>query len=96
MEGIELVTEGTITLSRCLRVLEEDANIESLPDDAVKKLVKILIDSDIINCVVGTKINDAHQDPALPKDLEIRRNLMKQFCLILERKYYKATTLVLV
>lgn len=96
MEGIDLVTEGTITLSRCLRILDEDANLDSLPDDAVRRLAKILIDSDIIECVVGTKINDAHQDPALPKDLEIRRNLMKQFCQVLEKKYLKTTSLVLV
>ncbi|MDY0152029.1 MAG: SpoIIE family protein phosphatase [Candidatus Cloacimonas sp.] len=96
MEGFELVTEGTITLSRCLRILGEDVSLDSLPDDAVRRLAKILIDSDIIECVVGTKINDAHQDPALPKDLEIRRNLMKQFCKVLEKKYLKSTSLVLV
>jgi len=56
----------------------------------------ILLDSDIIEVVVGTKINDAHQDPALPKDLEIRRNLMKQFCNVLEKKYLKSTRIVFV
>ncbi|MCB5295775.1 MAG: serine/threonine-protein phosphatase, partial [Candidatus Cloacimonetes bacterium] len=91
MEGFDLVCEGTITLSRCLRALQEGDNPEQMPDNAVKRLMTILQDSDIIECVVGTKINDAHQDPALPKDLEIRRNLMRQFCKVLEKRYMKST-----
>ena len=75
MPGFDLVTEGTITLSRALSSLEEDAVIDEMPDNAVKRLMRILIDSDIIEFVVGTKINDAHQDPALPKDLEYATNL---------------------
>jgi hypothetical protein len=39
--------------------------------------------------LVGTKINEAHQDPTHPMDLEIRRNLIKKIALILERKYLK-------
>ncbi|GAB1367104.1 SpoIIE family protein phosphatase [Candidatus Cloacimonadaceae bacterium] len=96
MDGFDLVTEGTITLSRCLSALEEDANLDAMPESAVRKLMKTLLDSDIIEFVVGTKINDAHQDPALPKDLEIRRNLMKQYCKVLEKKYLKSTRIVFV
>ncbi|MDZ4182164.1 MAG: SpoIIE family protein phosphatase, partial [Candidatus Cloacimonadaceae bacterium] len=57
MKGFDLVTEGTITLSRCLTALEEDANLDTMPDTAVRKLMKTLLDSDIIEFVVGTKIN---------------------------------------
>ena len=96
MNGFDLVSEGTITLSRALRALEEDATLDEMPDNAVKRLMRILIDSDIIEIVVGTKINDAHQDPALPKDLEIRRNLMKQMSKVLEHKYLKSTKILFV
>lgn len=96
MEGFDLVTEGTITLSRALRALEDDTPLENMPDNAVKRLVRILLDSDIIEFVVGTKINEAHQDPALPKDLEIRRNLMKQFARVLEKNYLKQTKILFV
>ncbi len=96
MEGFDLVTEGTITLSRALRALEEDIPIDDMPNNAVKRLLSILLDSDIIEFVVGTKINEAHQDPALPKDLEIRRNLMKQFCSALEKKHLKTTRILFV
>lgn len=93
MHGYELVTEGTITLSKTLKILEKDPPLESLCENAVKKLINILLDSDIIRFVVGTKINDAHQDPALPKELEIRRNLVKQLANCLENKYLKQTSI---
>ncbi|MCK9557845.1 MAG: SpoIIE family protein phosphatase [Candidatus Cloacimonadaceae bacterium] len=96
MKGFDLVSEGTITLSRCLSALQDGLSPDKMPNNAVKRLITILLDSDIIECVVGTKINDAHQDPALPKDLEIRRNLMKQFCKVLERKYMKSTRIVFI
>ncbi|MCB5253074.1 MAG: SpoIIE family protein phosphatase [Candidatus Cloacimonadaceae bacterium] len=96
MEGFDLVTEGTITLARALRALEEDTSIDDMPENAVKRLISILLDSDIIEFVVGTKINEAHQDPALPKDLEIRRNLMKQFSKVLENKHLKSTRMLFV
>jgi len=91
MQGIDLVTEGTITISRALQLLEQDANIDLIPNNAVRKLIELLINSDIIEFVVGTKINEAHQDPALPKDLEIRRNLIRRLARVLEERYYKQT-----
>ena len=48
MAGFDLVTEGTITLSRCLRTLEENPPLEMIPENAVKKLFIVLLNSDII------------------------------------------------
>ncbi|MBE6345546.1 MAG: stage II sporulation protein E, partial [Spirochaetaceae bacterium] len=39
--------------------------------------------------VVGTKINEAHQDPNMPVELEIRRNVVKKIASLLEEKYLK-------
>lgn len=39
--------------------------------------------------MVGTKINEAHQDPQHPEDLEIRRNIIKRIAQVLEKKYLK-------
>jgi len=50
-----------------------------------------LLDSDVIHFVVGTKINPAHQDPNLPVELEIRRNLIRSLCKTLEKDYLKET-----
>jgi hypothetical protein len=39
--------------------------------------------------LVGTKINDAHQDPNMPVELEIRRNIIKRISVLLQEKYLK-------
>ena len=89
MEGVDLVTEGILTLTRVARLLEQDeAPREKNP---AAQLYDILVDSDSIEFVVGARINDAHQDPNLPIDLEIRRNIIKRICTVLEDKYLKET-----
>lgn len=93
IEGVDLVTEGTITLSRALQLLEEDVHPETLEDNGISRLMNILISSDIIDFVVGTKINEAHQDPALPKDLEIRRSLIRRLAHVMETMYFKQTNI---
>ncbi|KHK02129.1 SpoIIE family protein phosphatase [Desulfovibrio sp. TomC] len=89
MEGVDLVTEGILTLTRVARLLEQDdAPREKNP---AVELYNILVDSDSIEFVVGARINEAHQDPNLPIDLEIRRNIIKRICKVLEEKYLKET-----
>ena len=53
----------------------------------------LLLNNDIIEFVVGTRINEAHQDPSLPVDLEIRRNIVKRLKTVLESKYRKRVLL---
>jgi len=100
MPGIDLVTEGTITLSNLCGILEgEPSDSPLLTQDrgrggrgnAATRLASMLLDSDIIDFLVGTKINEAHQDPNLPKELEIRRNVVKRICRLLEEKHLKET-----
>jgi hypothetical protein len=57
--------------------------------DAATQLVEILCDSDVIQFVIGTRVNGAHQDPALPIDLEIRRNIIKRIQAVLVDRYRK-------
>lgn len=52
-------------------------------------MAKLLLDSDRIDFVVGTKINIAHQDPSLPMELEIRRNIVKKIFRLLQSQYLK-------
>ena len=89
MEGVDLVTEGILTLTRVAQLLESDeAPREKNP---ATQLYEILLDSDSIEFVVGARINEAHQDPNLPIDLEIRRNIIKRICRVLEEKFLKET-----
>ncbi len=88
-EGADLVTEGLLTLTKVAQFLEKG---ETTPRrNAASMLLERLLESDSIIFLVGTKINEAHQDPTHPMDLEIRRNLIKRIAKILERKYLKDT-----
>ena len=87
MEGADLVTEGIITLSMVEKILENDegsgSSVFHNGINAATKLVDLFLDSDCIKFVVGTKINEAHQDPNMPVELEIRRNIIKRIQLII-------------
>jgi hypothetical protein len=89
MEGFDLVTEGAITLARTVRLLEEEDSPDLLRPNAATQLAGILLDSDIIHIVAGTKINEALQDPSLPEDLDIRRNLLRGLRKVLQEKFLK-------
>lgn len=91
LAGVDLVTEGTITLAKVTSCLEKDAMLERLPDNGATKILKMFRDSDIIQFVVGTRINEAHQDPNVPVELDLRRSLMKRLARLLEEKYLKET-----
>ena len=92
MEGIDLVTEGMLTLSKVAIILEKKENLQDLPDDPAKKFVEILLDSDQVHFIVGTKINEAHQDPNIPVEIGIRRTIIGRLCKALEDIYLKETS----
>ncbi|MDO4551839.1 MAG: SpoIIE family protein phosphatase [Planctomycetia bacterium] len=87
MKGVGLTTEGILTLTRVASDLES-GNWENAPE-AAKEIIEKLLASDCIEFIVGTKVNEAHQDPSLPIDLEIRRNIVKRLKEILVNRYRK-------
>jgi hypothetical protein len=89
MEGIDLVSEGILTLGAAARLLEENSFDKYRKETAALRMAEYLLDSDRIVFIVGTKINEAHQDPTMPEELEIRRNLVKRIAALLEEKYLK-------
>jgi len=95
MEGADLVTEGIITLGRVAEILEQGSRIaagsfaEKDRENGAGKIVELLLDSDRINFIVGTRINDSHQDPNMPVELEIRRNIVKRIESLLVEHYLK-------
>ena len=93
MEGFELVTEGAITLSTVARLLEEEDNPDLLVPNAATRLAGVLLESDIIHILAGTKINEALQDPTLPEDLDIRRNILRRLQKVLSEKHLKEVQL---
>jgi hypothetical protein len=92
MEGIDLVTEGTLTLGEVARLLEDGAVAEVGRVNGPRQLVQMLLNSDIVHFLVGTRINEAHQDPNIPVELELRRNIVRRIVQQLEHRYLKQTT----
>ncbi len=99
MEGADLVTEGIITLGKVSEILERGSRPGAafIQDgervNGATKIVELLLDSDRIMFMVGTKINEAHQDPNMPVELEIRRNVVKKIQALLQEQYLKEVTI---
>lgn len=87
MEGIDLVTEGIFTLTEAANLLEKKK--ETAPQNPATKLVNLFREHDDIEFLVGAKVNEAHQDPNLPIELEIRRNIIRRIAGILKKDYLK-------
>ncbi|MDO5519169.1 MAG: SpoIIE family protein phosphatase [bacterium] len=102
--GIDLVTEGVLTLTKTLHLLQKYANNEVDEDffiqldqkNGAAMVAKIIIEecSDLY-LYVGRAINVAHQNPELPFDLSIRMNLVHQIETVVKKmgkqitiKYY--------
>jgi len=58
----------------------------------VKKFIEIMMDSDKVHFIVGTKINEAHQDPNIPVEIGIRRTIVGRLRKALEVNYLKETS----
>jgi hypothetical protein len=89
MEGIDLFTEGILTLNKVEKMLKAynpNVKLERGPAD---EIVKLILESDAIKIIIGTRINIAHQDPHLPVELEIRRTVVNRIAQLLEEKFLK-------
>lgn len=89
MEGIDLVTEGTVTLARTAELLERNARLDSAHQTPASDLMALMLQSDIVKFVVGTRINEAHQDPSMSVELDLRRNVVRKIAALLETRYLK-------
>ena len=93
MEGIDLLTEGILTLGKVDKLLSEN-NAQFVPGKGPADLIiRHIFASDQIDFLIGTGINIAHQDPNLPVELEIRRTVVRRIAEKLEDKYLKKVTL---
>jgi hypothetical protein len=93
IEGIDLATEGILTLSKVNSILEKFNERTELGKGPADEIIKLFLESDEIQLCIGTAINIAHQDPNLPVELEIRRSVAKKLAKLLEEKFFKEVTL---
>ena len=88
IDGVELVTEGVLTLNRVIRLLKLYAKNETVSEsffieldkrNGASMVAKMLVeDCTELHLYVGKAINSAYQNPDLPFDLGIRQNLVEQ------------------
>lgn len=85
IEGVDLVTEGVITISRVLdyakNYLEDNKLYEewSVRKDGASRIARLLFEEATdINFYVGRAINPAHQNPGLPINFSIKMRLIDE------------------
>lgn len=87
IEGLDLVTEGVLTIGKALGLLRryeqnefDEAFFEELDaDNGAARLAKLIIEECTeLNLFVGKAMNVAHQASNLPFDLSVRMNLVEQ------------------
>lgn len=92
IKGVDLVTEGVITLSRVVEYANvflnnsDLSNLWSLQTDGASRIAQYLFEyATDISFFVGRAINPAHQNPDLPITFGIKIQLVKQLSEALEK-----------
>jgi hypothetical protein len=90
MDGVDLVTEGLLTMSRAIKYLEID---QLSPADPAGSLVRFLLNHDVIQIMEGTGVNMANFDPSQVVDLDLRRNVVSKLAEVLREKHLKTVNI---
>ena len=85
IEGVDLVTEGVITVSKVLEYARDALDKNDLYEewsyqhDAASSICRLLFEEATdINFFVGRAVNPAHQNPDLPINFNIKMNLVDE------------------
>ena len=85
IEGVDLVTEGVITVSKVLEYARDALDKNDLYEewsyqhDAASSICRLLFEEATdINFFVGRAVNPAHQNPDLPINFNIKMNLVEE------------------
>ena len=94
IQGIDLVTEGVLTLSRTVEILREYVEKEADAaffhkldaDNGAALIARMLLeDCTSLKVFAGRAINPAHQNPGLPADLSIKMQLLDTICSLVKQ-----------
>ena len=92
MEGVDLVTEGVITINRVVQYakdyLADNESYEqwSMKRDGASLIARLLFEEATdINFFVGRAVNPAHQNPDLPINFNIKMNLVEELSACLKQ-----------
>jgi len=86
IEGIDLVTEGIITLCKAIDLARKTQGKAQLirDRDGASQLLRMLLKADRVDFHVGQAINPAHQNPNLPHYLALKNQVVKELSDILQ------------
>lgn len=89
IKGIDLVTEGVLTIQFAIQKLikvKEENSISCLEyKDGASQLAKMLFeDCTHLKMLIGKSINPAHQNPDFPQELSIKLNLIEELKKVME------------
>lgn len=75
--GLDLVTEGVLTLTAAAARLVEPARLRgSKRRDGATLLARLLLEADHIDIIAGTAVNPAHQNPNFPPQINIKAQVL--------------------
>jgi hypothetical protein len=86
LPGVDLMTEGILTMARTLALLRESrGQPELLPEDrnGAVLLARELLEADSIDFLAGERVNPVYQNPLLPRSVSIRRSVVTQIVEVL-------------
>lgn len=86
IDGIDLVTEGILTLSKAAEALgSEELRRQSFRyrSDGPSRLVDMLLEADEVKFIVGRAMNPAHQSPDLPVSLALKHKVVEDLARVL-------------
>lgn len=93
IQGIDLVSEGILTLTRANELLAAGVRNEDVmfKTDSGASLVRLLLEVDHVHFLVGQAVNPAHQNPELPHRLGIRIAVVRDLAAELQKRGIEAT-----
>jgi hypothetical protein len=86
---IDLITEGILTISKATEYIKQcncDLSRLHFDNNSASLLAKEILQADSIIFLVGQSINEFYQNPLLPKNISIRRNLIEELVQFLRSK----------
>ena len=93
VEGIDLMTEGILTLTKTNELLHSGADKETVKfnTDAASALIRLCLDVDHIHFMVGLSVNPAHQNPDLPRQLGMKLAVVREIAEELRKRNKEVT-----
>lgn len=92
IQGIDLVTEGVLTLGKCLEIIKtvtangQGGSYNMNKKDGATLLAKMFLEeSTQVDFLVGRALNPAHQNPGMPVSLGLKLNLIKELAAEIEK-----------